>query len=152
MIRPKRILPFITLRDNPTARPDIKSFVRGVIWNDNPERELFNEVSNNSLSYGLGADWFSKFALGYLSGDADKPELIRRSQLGDLQWLHGMASKRGELPADIKKIVLRWMQTMYKLATSATNAGTPIQNHMDAGLVQRPGSLHISRHAAHART
>ena len=121
-------LTFVTLRDNPTARPDINDFVRGVIWNDDPECELFDESFNNNLSYGLGASWFGKFGLGYLSGDANKPELIRRSHFGDLQWLHSMASKSGELPAETKKNVLRWMETMYKLATGALDAGTRIQN------------------------
>ncbi|MCJ1306565.1 hypothetical protein MMC25_000208 [Agyrium rufum] len=118
---------FITLRDNPTKRPDINDFVRGVIWNDDPECELFNNESGNNLSYGWGADWVKKYALGYLLGKTNQPELIRRSHFGDLQWLHAMASTLGEEPTDTKQKVLRWMETMYKLAIGTINGGTPLQ-------------------------
>jgi hypothetical protein len=121
-------LTFITLRDDPTARPDINDFVRGVIWNDDPECELFHENLGENLSYSTGLVWFTKFGLGYLPREADKAELIQRSHFGDLQWLHSMASEKGELPAITKKHVLRWMETMYKLATGAMDAGKPIQN------------------------
>ncbi|KAK4694880.1 hypothetical protein P7C71_g2770, partial [Lecanoromycetidae sp. Uapishka_2] len=119
---------FTTLRDHPTARPDINDFVRGVIWNDDPECELFDEDSNNNLSYSTGAIWSAKFGLGYISANAEKSELIGRSHFGDLQWLHSMSSKSGEFPIDTKKKVLRWMETMYKLAIGATNGDSPIQN------------------------
>ena len=38
-----------------------------------------------------------------------------------------MAFKGGELPANTKVCVLRWMETMYKLATGRMNEDTPIQ-------------------------
>ncbi|KAL9100764.1 MAG: hypothetical protein Q9163_003896 [Psora crenata] len=114
-----------TLRDHPTARPDINDFVRGVLWNDDPDCKLFNATSDNNLSYGVGTDWLTKFELGSVG---NKPDLIRRSHFGDLQWLHAMSSKSGELPADTKKSVLRWMESMYNLAIGTVNADTPIQN------------------------
>lgn len=132
-------LTFIKLRDNPTARPEINDFVRGVIWNDDPECELFDQDSNNNLSYGAGLVWLAKFGYGSVSADAEKSELIGRSHFGDLQWLHAMSSKIGELPVDTKMKVLHWMETMYKLATGAMTADTTIQNTPLQGWFNDPG-------------
>jgi hypothetical protein len=123
-----RSLTFIWLRDNPTARPDLNDFIRGVIWNDDPQCLLFNDKADQNLSYGIGLDWGNEYAAGKLMGGGDKSDLIRRSHFGDLQWLHAMSSVKGEPAIETKTKVLRWMETVYKLATGAMDPDTPIQS------------------------
>ncbi|KAL8714719.1 MAG: hypothetical protein Q9225_006511 [Loekoesia sp. 1 TL-2023] len=113
-----------SLRDNPTAHPEINDFVRGVMWNDDPECELFkNDNASNNLDYSIGAAWLKKFPFGGFT----KLELIHRSHYGDLQWLHAMALGM-DLPATTKISVLQWMETMYSVAIGALSPDTLLIN------------------------
>lgn len=109
------------LRDSPTQHSDINDFVRGVMWNDDPECELFNRDAENNFSYSYGVDWASKYQFGGYT----KPELIHRSHFGNLQWLHAMAQGMDK-PQDTKARIYQWIELMYNIATGQTPASTPI--------------------------
>jgi hypothetical protein len=123
-------LTFHWLRDNPTYSSELNDFVRGVMWNDDPECLLFDEKSGINLEYSYGAIWAKKFKSASLFGflGFNKAELIARSHFGDLQWLHAMGSQDKELAIGTKENVLRWMETMYKVATGSMDPNTQIQD------------------------
>ena len=116
-------LTFHTLRDDPNFRADLNDFVRGVLWNDDPECLLFDEDSSNNLTYSTGAMWARKFKFGSF----DKSQLIRRSHFGNLQWLHAMGSREREPLAETKSLILRWMETMYNLAIGTLDPNTQLK-------------------------
>ena len=121
-------LTFYSLRDNPSWKPDINDFVRGALWNDDPQCLLFEEHSDYNLTYSTGAMWTTEFESGNFDfGKVQKPDLIRRSHFGDLQWLHSMGSQAGEHPATTKKLVLQWLEIMYSVAVGAMDPTTPLK-------------------------
>ena len=108
------------LRDHPTQYSDVKDFVRGVLWNDDPACELFNESADNNLEYSTAVNWariFMESKLGVLP--LAGANLIGRSHFGDLQWLHGMGSIVGEEPSETKRKMMVWLECMYNVAVSA---------------------------------
>jgi hypothetical protein len=116
------LLTFFTLRDNPKPRPEINEFVRGVLWNDDPECPLFDDNTDANLVYS------TDLLLGGPTSCIALPNLIHRSHFGHLQWLHSMGSEDKE-PAEItKKDVLRWMEIMYSLAIGAMAPTTLIKD------------------------
>ncbi|KIX98561.1 uncharacterized protein Z520_05862 [Fonsecaea multimorphosa CBS 102226] len=113
-----------SLRDNPTAHPEINDFIRGVIWNDDPECKLFkDDNASNNLDYSSGTAW----GISYQFGGFTKPELIHRSHYGDLQWLHAMALGMDQ-PAATKASILQWIEIMYSVATGVLSPDTPLVN------------------------
>ena len=109
------------LKAEPTAHLEINDFIRGVIWNDDPECELFNDNPDNNFLYAVGGI----FGMKYKFGGFSKPELIHRSHWGDLQWLHAMAPGNQD-PALTKKSILQWMETMWEVATGKMPSDTAI--------------------------
>lgn len=109
------------LRDQPGEHPEVNDFIRGVMWNDDPECELFNNTAGNNLDYSTGITWAYKFKMGGFQ----KKELIHRSHFGDLQWLHAMALGMDN-PADTKNSILKWLETMYSVAIGTISPDTEI--------------------------
>ena len=121
------------LKAGPTAHLEINDFIRGVIWNDDPECDLYNDDSNNNFIYSTGFNW----GLKYKFGGFDMPELIHRSHWGDLQWLHAM-SPGNQPPAVTKKSIYLWMETMYKVATGEMPPNTAISATLVKGSFNDP--------------
>ena len=105
------------LKDNPKAYPEINDFIRGVIWNDDPACELFDDNDNNdNFDYSTGATWLTYFLRGKYENPFDEHNIIGRSHFGDLQFLHGMAAEKGEWPTDTRNNIMNYLELMYKLA------------------------------------
>ncbi|KAJ4250575.1 hypothetical protein NW762_011834 [Fusarium torreyae] len=83
-------------------------YIRGAIWNDDSDCQLFNDSLNQNHSYSLGAGWYKFYTWGkdewnpnYIDAQRFRNP-IGRSHYGDLQFLHCMASTRGEDPDETK--------------------------------------------------
>ncbi|KAL9612990.1 MAG: hypothetical protein Q9167_002467 [Letrouitia subvulpina] len=101
-------------------------YFRGLLWNDDPSCLLFDDRVDNNRDFGAGLEWYNAFKAGPANC------MTRRSHFGDLQCLHGMATKNGEAPEDTKRNILTWMEVMYKLACG--NQGTAVQDKLKAAL------------------
>ncbi|GKU08054.1 unnamed protein product, partial [Fusarium langsethiae] len=109
-------------------------YIRGAIWNDDPDCQLFDDSENQNHSYSLGAAWYKAYRQGETDWNPNAMEMNRlrnpigRSHYGDLQFLHCMASVRGESPEDTKAKIMVWMEVMYKLVTGedGTNPDTVV--------------------------
>ena len=96
-------------------------YIRGVVWNDDPDCLLFNERKEGNHTYSTAGTW----ALRYKQGESEwtvplASDRLRnvtgRSHYGDLQFLHSMAFESGEQPAETKRKIMVWLEVMYKLA------------------------------------
>ncbi|KAI4160368.1 MAG: hypothetical protein LQ342_005779 [Letrouitia transgressa] len=97
-------------------------YFRGLLWNDDPSCLLFDDKVDNNRDFGAGLEWYDAFKAGPANC------MTRRSHFGDLQCLHGMATKNGEAPEDTKRYILTWLEVMYKLACG--NQGTAVQDKL----------------------
>lgn len=104
------------------ASNDEWEYIRGAVWNDDPECLLYsNRADNNHDLTTVGSVLWAK---QYLKGEADwkTGDGLRfrnptgRSHYGDLQFLHCMACETGEKPEESKRKVMLWLEVMYKLA------------------------------------
>ncbi|KAL8782840.1 MAG: hypothetical protein Q9195_009561 [Heterodermia aff. obscurata] len=95
-------------------------YIRGAVWNDDPDCLLFDDDAKNNHEYSTGFMWTLRYEKGAREWrDLDSNRLRNptgRSHYGDLQFLHSMASQAGELPAETKRKLMTWLEVMYKLA------------------------------------
>ncbi|HEY8946781.1 MAG TPA: hypothetical protein VIM73_21205 [Polyangiaceae bacterium] len=89
-------------------------FIRGVFWNDDPNADLF--FGENGLRPSLGVRWYLDFSDAKKGDPAALKTLLGRSHFGDLQFLHGMASREGERPTTTRDNALAWAELAYRLA------------------------------------
>ena len=101
-------------------------YIRGLLWNDDPSCLLFDDKVDDNHDFGAGIEWYDQFKLGPSNC------MTRRSHFGDLQCLHGMATKNGESPGETKHNILTWAELMYKLACN--NQGVADQAKRKDGL------------------
>ena len=106
-------------------------FVRGVIWNDDPEGMLFddNETEVDDWSDGVKfLRYFNSFKKAAGEGAVFGPgsALLARSHFGDLQCLHAMAARDGEEPEATKKSVMEWAEFLYLVANGTVNEEMPL--------------------------
>lgn len=118
-----------------SARNQDWEYIRGAVWNDDPDCQLFNDSEGGNHSYASGGMWLYYYGIGASQWDPNDNNTeklknpIGRSHYGDLQFLHCMASKPGEEAEETKAKVMTWMEVMYKLAngedeiTPATEIG-----------------------------
>jgi hypothetical protein len=97
-------------------------YVRGVMWNDDPSGQLFDQDKKRTDNYSSGSSWlwdFERFKWRAISGEkfGSCAPLLARSHFGDLQALHGMASEDGEAPEVTKSKIMMWCEFAYKTAT-----------------------------------
>ena len=85
-------------------------FFRGLIWNDDPSCLLLNDEEGDNHDFGLGIEWADAF---YNGPDSC---MTKRSHIGNLQFLHAMATKEGEPARETKQNLMLWLEVMYKLA------------------------------------
>lgn len=95
-------------------------YIRGAVWNDDPDCLLFNDDANDNHHYSTGAVWLYKYKTAESEwkdgGQGDLRNPTGRSHYGDLQFLHCMACRSGETPGETKRKVMVWLEVMYKLA------------------------------------
>ncbi len=99
--------------DSPKAR----EFIRGVFWNDDPCGDLFK--SNTSMAKSTGAAWGIAFERAKAGKPPNRCPLLSRSHFGDMQFLHGMATRNGVAAAETQAEVLRWAEFTYRVATGS---------------------------------
>jgi hypothetical protein len=54
--------------------------------------------------------------------------ILNRSNFGDMQFLHSMASRSGDQARDTKLSILRWAEFAYKVASGSIPANTPMKD------------------------
>jgi len=99
-------------------------FLRGVVWADDPEGQLFDKPEDLS-DYSSGYVWKSQFDRGK-AGNFDS--LTARSHFGDLQFFHGMASSDKEAAKTTKGHMLNWARFLVNVATGATLTFTKLKD------------------------
>ena len=90
-------------------------FLRGVVWNDDPEVLLFKDHRTDNYRLQTAWAWGAKYKLAENLGPSKK-NLTGRSHFGDLQFLHAMAAKLDEEPKDTLAKVLLWAEVAYRLS------------------------------------
>jgi len=93
-------------------------FIRGAIWNDDPEALLFDNNENETANWSTGATFLSRFTdYKKLARRGEKfaqgSPLFARSHFGDLQCLHSMAAVDGETPRDTREKILAMAEFFY---------------------------------------
>ena len=115
---------------SPTLDPDNAYFIAGVRWNDDPPF-LFSSGQGNFSGCKPGQTvrlvtqpqcWGNTFKDGEKrAGDGAiltgaNANLLVRSHFGDMQFLHGMASKEQETPQETRAKILAWSELTWRLA------------------------------------
>lgn len=103
-----------------SADATIWEFLRGVIWNDDPNCSLFDDESSNNHNFSSGISWAARFYSKALTS-----EITYKSHHGNMQFLHAMAGDAGESKTRTAELVLKWAKLMYELAITATPDPTP---------------------------
>ncbi|OAL51015.1 subtilisin-like protein [Pyrenochaeta sp. DS3sAY3a] len=95
-------------------------YIRGVVWNDDPACLLFDDYAEQNHTYSSAVKWGWYYTAGESEWEGDKSDKMQnptgRSHYGDLQFLHCMASKSGENPAETKEKLMKWLSVLWKLA------------------------------------
>ena len=97
-------------------------YIRGAVWNDDPDCLLFDDSAGNNHTYSevFWVLWLAKYTRGESEWNNLTSSRFRnptgRSHYGDLQFLHSMASQSGEPPQETKRKLMVWLEVMYKLA------------------------------------
>ncbi|MFY9314749.1 MAG: caspase family protein, partial [Burkholderiales bacterium] len=109
-----------------------RAFLRGVIWNDDPEVDLWSRDDAKGPDT-LGIVWAANFLKLKGKATANPPTFFRsgdpllgRSHFGDLQFLHGMAEADNLKPADTQAKALLWLEFTYRVAQGKIAGSTPI--------------------------
>ncbi|KAI5369194.1 hypothetical protein Slin14017_G000730 [Septoria linicola] len=86
-------------------------YMRGVVWNDDPQCLLFDDEQSTNHQFSKGLAYSATFEGGNGEGN-----MTRRSHFHDLQFLHAMAPSKGATAQSTKDQLMLWLKTMYKLA------------------------------------
>lgn len=82
-------------------------YIRGAVWNDDPDCLLFSDSTGNKHKYSWKLNWPAKYKIGENEWNNLSSSRFRnptgRSHYGDLQFLHSMASQSGESPQETKR-------------------------------------------------
>lgn len=111
--------------------PHLQQFLRGVTWADDPDGDLYkdDQTTERSIWGQITAaakhGWYGK--LGHKPSRASG--LTARSHYGDLQFMHSMANKRGELPQVTNHRILEWAEFNIRLARGEINPATSVGQH-----------------------
>lgn len=117
--------------------------IAGVRWNDDPPFRLHPDQARNlpcktdetvrfitQPKCWAGLFWDAeKKAKEGASMDANSGySLLHRSHFGDLQFLHAMASKDGELPQVTRQKILMWIEFTWRVASHEYRLGTRLRD------------------------
>ena len=86
-------------------------YMRGVVWNDDPQCLLFDDEKSTNHQFSSGATYAATF-----EGTHGEDNMTRRSHFHDLQFLHAMAPSKGATAQSTKDQLMLWLKIMYKLA------------------------------------
>jgi hypothetical protein len=113
------------------SSPEAWEYIRGIMWNDDPQGQWFDRNKSRTDDFSSGTDWYIKFRLaehkaarGRSFGPGDN--LLPRSHFGDLQFLHSMGSRDGELPEITGGKMLMWAEFTYKVAVGVIPGSTKL--------------------------
>jgi hypothetical protein len=111
--------------------PATWEYLRGAAWNDDPQGLLFS-AGDGPGAFADNVDWCTSFAASQakaLQGavPAANDPLNARSQFGDLQFLHGLASRPGEKAIETYKRLAVWLEAMYRVAAGEISGDTPVE-------------------------
>jgi len=119
----------ITAGPTPTGTPKGNkhdSLIRGVWWNDDPNQLLFTQP----MTWAVWMEDAKQIAKkqrnlrGQQRTITPRYYMQYRSHYGDLQFLHSMASKDDEAPADTRQNILDWAEFAYAVATRGIGTQT----------------------------
>jgi Papain-like cysteine protease AvrRpt2 len=105
---------------------DINEFFRGVIWQDDPELLLFNDLTRTNWDFTTGKAWKKQYDAAKGATTNDRTNLTGRSHFFDLQFLHAMASAKGEPAQDTLAKIMLWAEVMYRLSIGEGITGTTL--------------------------
>jgi hypothetical protein len=129
--------------------PAIWEYVRGAIWNDDPEGMLFDDRAwkvfgkPTTTKFSSGVMFAAVFKRGEKAGRAFGPSersLLKRSHFGDLQFLHAMGVG-GEQAEDTLAKILRWAEFTYEVATGEIEGDTEVVHVPISGIPELFRSL-----------
>lgn len=121
----------------------------GVRWNDDPAFRLSAQQGGRTKCkvvqtirfqtqpycwYQLFDDAKSRAAGGEFFDEASGSSLLYRSHFGDLQPIHAMASKEGDLTADTQAAVLSWLEFTWNIAVGVHGLETQVKGVVPAGI------------------
>jgi len=108
------------------AKTDLREYLRGAIWNDDPLSHLFHDNPGwnfdrkKGLAVSYGADYLGATQAYNIVTDrsirAAMPSLTQRAHEGDMQFLHCMAQEKGETVQETVRKVMCWCEAMYNIA------------------------------------
>jgi hypothetical protein len=101
-----------------------QQFVRGAVWPDDPEGNLFDDPIGTT-DYGSGAAFYH--AMDVRSPD-DPRNLTARSHNGDLAFFHCMATREGEPPQQTVANVLNWSHLLARIATGELGSNVRVRD------------------------
>jgi hypothetical protein len=134
-----------------TASSAPLSVIIGVRWNDNPPFRVSETKDANCRNVtiklpALRAEcWLAIFRDGSKRAKADPPTffdgrsgsaLLLRSHFGDMQFLHAMAAKEGELASETQAKIFAWGEFTYKVAVGEIARDAPLYTTGIAGFDQ----------------
>ena len=107
--------------------------VAGVRWNDNPPIIRMGPLAG-SCDVGCWASMLrvDTLALEILSRREQSIPTLR-SHFGDMQFLHAMAAKAGEKPADTREKAMRWLEFSYRVARGEIGPRVNVFSLREAG-------------------
>ncbi|MEW5848040.1 MAG: hypothetical protein AB2A00_04470 [Myxococcota bacterium] len=113
------------------SSPSAWEFVRGVIWSDDPEGLLFDKNDSETDNWSSGAEFGVKFELYKASAKggavfANGSPLLARSHFGDLQCLHAMAPRDGEVATQTRTDALAWAEFFYLVSIGRIAPSVPM--------------------------
>lgn len=113
------------------------SILAGVRWNDDPPFRLSSTsipecraeqtvrvVTQPICWYKLFKHAEARSKTTYFDGKSKRWNMMYRSHFGDLQFLHAMASKDGELAAVTRRRILMWAEFSWDVATGQIPSAT----------------------------
>src|SRR5262249_30727012 len=121
--------------NRPFRKTSDVNFIKGVYWNDSPERSLC--LWCDTVEANVGAlKWYNRFKEAQrLATAPDNPKffshgdpLFERSHYGDLAFIHGMAVKDGVSSGETRRKLMIWAEFSYKVAVGDIEAHAKIRD------------------------
>ncbi|WP_221417892.1 DUF4157 domain-containing protein, partial [Fulvivirga kasyanovii] len=120
---------------------EVFEYIRGVIWNDDPEGLLFDNNKKDNDNYSSGLVWYNHFSDG--KDKSKKGEQIgkqdnmtARSHFGDLQFFHAMAIADGIKAQITKDKVMIWAEFAYRVGIEDIKSSTTLTSVPVAGFTE----------------
>jgi hypothetical protein len=99
------------------TNPAVGEYLQGLLWNDDPQRELF---AKDGVSPAPTAAWATHLLAAAKAAPKRQPgprdPLLARAHFGDLEALHAFAQATGESPWETYKPVIAWCEFLYRVA------------------------------------